>query len=118
MTDQTKVFIGAGVIAIAVTIAILVNAEGDDTTQPRARASATVGARQALYDAFLGTARSDLRTSDPAVVCEPDYWLLVAEQVDGATGGDRAILQHAMADACHEAGYLPGATNYSPYYPD
>lgn len=107
-----------GIVAVVFVIAALIgstlNSGDDDTRAP----SATVDARQTLYDAFLRQARSDVRALDPEIVCEPDYWLLVAEQVDGATGGDRAILQHAMADACHEAGHLPGATNYSPYHRD
>ena len=87
---------------------------GDRST--RDAPAATADPRQQLYNAFLRQARSDVRTSDPEMFCAPDYWLLVADMMTTATGGDKAILQLAMGDACREGGYVEGV--YSAYYAD
>jgi hypothetical protein len=74
--------------------------------------------QQTYYNGYLRVARQQLGETGGDLYCEPDYWYLVASQVEGADAGQRALMQSAMADACKEGGHLSGAAQYSPYYAD
>jgi hypothetical protein len=80
-------------------------------------ASPTVpDARQATYNQLLASARQNVR-DDPELSCEPAFQDLILDQID-APGGQKALLQLAMTDACKEAGHLSDLAQFSAYYPD
>ena len=78
--------------------------------------SSAPDARQTTYTQLLTSARTNVR-DDPELSCEPAFQDLIIDQID-APGGQKALLQLAMTDACKEAGHLSSAAQFSPYYAD
>ena len=115
MKSTGWLILGAVVVVIGygVLTSVIGSLSSDEATTSVPQRSAP-DARQTTYNQLLSSARQNVR-DDPEVSCEPALQSFILDQID-APGGQKALLQLAMTDACKEAGLLSGVAQYSPYH--